>query len=217
MRGLIIGAGIPDPKHLALIHSWGRIKHIFVMSKVTPAPKKRKFNIHKTMRALHRDVGFLLIGMAIIYSLSGITMIYRDKGVFDVTNEYAEVLDPALKLQQVGQEIEKKNLKEVSADGAMLHFKQGTKTTGKYNSQTGETQWTAKEPPFVIKQFQKLHKAGSKDAQHWFSVIFGVLFLFLGISSFWMFKPGTRLFNRGVVLAILGIIGAIALLYSQTL
>lgn len=187
------------------------------MSDVTPAPQKRKFNSHKIMRALHRDVGFFLIGMVIIYSVSGITMIYRDKGVFDVTNEYAEVLEPSLKLQQVGQAIEKKNIKEVSSDGAIIYFKQSAKITGSYNRETGETQWTAQEPPFIIKQFNKLHKANSKNVQHWFSVIFGVMLLFLAISSFWMFKPGTRLFNRGVILAILGIIGAIALLYSQTL
>lgn len=37
-------------------------------------------NIHYWIRSLHRDIGFFLIGLTLIYVFSGILMIYRDTG-----------------------------------------------------------------------------------------------------------------------------------------
>lgn len=37
-------------------------------------------NIHYWIRSLHRDIGFFLVGLTLIYVFSGILMIYRDTG-----------------------------------------------------------------------------------------------------------------------------------------
>lgn len=37
-------------------------------------------NIHYWIRGLHRDIGFFLVGLTLIYVFSGILMIYRDTG-----------------------------------------------------------------------------------------------------------------------------------------
>jgi hypothetical protein len=34
----------------------------------------------------------------------------------------------------------------------------------------------------------------------------------MSVSAFWMFKPGTRLFSRGVYMAVAGIVAAVILL-----
>lgn len=39
--------------------------------------QKKKVSIQKLMRSLHRDIGFLLIGMTLIYCISGLLLIYR--------------------------------------------------------------------------------------------------------------------------------------------
>jgi hypothetical protein len=64
--------------------------------------------------------------------------------------------------------------------------------------------------------FTELHKTRSKDSahylSHYFTTIFGILLLFMSVSAFWMFKPGTKLFSRGVYMTIAGIVASIILL-----
>jgi len=43
---------------------------------------KGKKSINYYMRVLHRDIGFFIAGLLIIYALSGIVMIYRDTSYF---------------------------------------------------------------------------------------------------------------------------------------
>lgn len=40
--------------------------------------KKEKKSINHYMRSLHRDIGFFVIGLIVIYSISGVVLIYRD-------------------------------------------------------------------------------------------------------------------------------------------
>lgn len=40
--------------------------------------QKKKQNIYHIMRVLHRDIGFLTIGLTLVYALSGILLIYRN-------------------------------------------------------------------------------------------------------------------------------------------
>ena len=47
---------------------------------------------------------------------------------------------------------------------------------------------------------------------HYFTITFSVLLMFMCISAFWMFKPGTKLFSTGVWMTIAGIIASILLL-----
>ena len=37
-----------------------------------------KKSLNQLMRAWHRDIGFFIIGLVIIYALSGIALIFRD-------------------------------------------------------------------------------------------------------------------------------------------
>lgn len=37
-------------------------------------------DLHYRIRSLHRDVGFFLVGLTLVYVLSGILLIYRDTG-----------------------------------------------------------------------------------------------------------------------------------------
>lgn len=48
---------------------------------------------------------------------------------------------------------------------------------------------------------------------HWFTATYGFLLMFLALSSFWMYKPGNKLFIRGIVFAIAGVAASVALLF----
>ena len=41
--------------------------------------------IHYWIRSLHRDIGFFLVGLTLVYVLSGILLIYRDTGFLQST------------------------------------------------------------------------------------------------------------------------------------
>ena len=89
----------------------------------------------------------------------------------------------------------------IKTEGDVVYFKNGT-----YNKATGMVKYTDKALPLVLDKLTVLHKSSSKSFTHWFTIIFGVALLFLAISSFWMFKPGTSLFKRGILFTGIGLI-----------
>ena len=100
-----------------------------------------------------------------------------------------------------------KNLKVEKTENNILYFKDGT-----YDSVSGAVKYTTKEWYSLVKKITDLHKSNSKSIVHYFTILFSVLLLFMCISAFWMFKPGTKMFSSGVYLTIAGIIASILLL-----
>ena len=86
---------------------------------------------------------------------------------------------------------------------------------GTYDAVTGIAKYTTKEWYSWVHKVTELHKSNSKSIVHYFTVLFSVLLLFMSISAFWMFKPGTKLFSGGVRMTIAGIIGAVLLLLAH--
>ena len=97
-------------------------------------------------------------------------------------------------------------------DGRRVAFSSGAMARdGRYDRETGEVSYTAQQLPSLLEKLNALHKTGSGSPLHWFSVVYGVLLTFLAVSSLWMFKPATRPFRRGLVLAGVGFAAAAAL------
>lgn len=42
-------------------------------------------DIHYWIRSLHRDIGFFLVGLTLVYVISGLLLIYRDTGFLQTT------------------------------------------------------------------------------------------------------------------------------------
>ena len=162
--------------------------------------------MRKTMRDLHNNIGFFIVGLVVIYSLSGIVQTYRDTSFLkhDVKNE--KVIDKNLDAVDLGKAIKIKELKVEKTENGIMYFKQGS-----YNPQTGEAKYTTSELYGWIKPFTDLHKANSKNIVHYFTIVFAVALFFMCVSAFWMFKPGTKLFSRGVILTVVGIIASVVL------
>jgi len=73
--------------------------------------------------------------------------------------------------------------------------------------------YSEKVLPSFLEKFNNLHKKSSRDLTHLFSTIFGILLLFLAISSFWMYKKESKMFRRGLMLAGSGIVVTLILLF----
>ena len=102
-----------------------------------------------------------------------------------------------------------RRLEVVSDDGRTVLFSGAPAVrNGKYDRQSGAVSYTEQRLPAALEKLTQLHKSSSRDAIHWFVVLYGVLLTFLAVSSFWMFKPSTRQFRRGLVLAAGGVVAA---------
>jgi len=171
---------------------------------------KKSKSINYYMRSIHRDLGYFAFGLVVIYVLSGVALIYRDTDFLKREVTVERQLKPNLEIAEVGRELRMREVKVIKTEGDMITFQNGT-----YNKTTGDATFVAKEVMFPVNKFINFHKAISSKATHWFNLVFGGVFLFLAVSSLWMFKPNTRTFRRGMILVGVGIVFTIVLLLFQ--
>jgi hypothetical protein len=174
------------------------------MEKETSRPKR---NIRWYMRFLHNKIGFFIVGLVLIYGLSGIIQTYRDTELLKHEVMHEVQLSANLPVSELGPKLKLRDLKPLKTEGDIVYYKEGT-----YNASTGMAKYVTKEWYSWILPFTGLHKSSSKSIAHYFTTIFAIALLFMSISAFWMFKPGTKLFSSGVYLTIAGIVAAIILL-----
>src|SRR5664279_3981675 len=132
--------------------------------------KKPGKNLRYYMRFLHNNIGFFIVGLVVIYSLSGIIQIYRDTDFLkhDVYNE--KKLAPKLPAPQLKEVLRYRDFTIDKTEGNIVYFKNGT-----YNSVTGIANYTTKEWYGFIVPFTELHKTSSRGIAHYFTTIFGIL------------------------------------------
>ena len=174
--------------------------------------KKPAKNLRYYMRFLHNNIGFFIAGLVVIYSLSGILQIYRDTDLLKHDVVTQKKLDVNLAPDKLKEVLRLREFIVEKTAGTVLYFKDGN-----YNTATGMATLTTKEWYNWVLPFTELHKTRSEEPRHslthYFTTIFGILLLFMSISAFWMFKPGTKLFSRGVYMTIAGIAASIILLF----
>ncbi|KPH12539.1 PepSY domain-containing protein [Chryseobacterium sp. ERMR1:04] len=159
------------------------------------------------MRITHRYLGFFLAGIMAVYAISGVLLVYRDTDFLKKEKKYDKTVAKNLNEKELGKELKIKNLEIEKTEGEISTFKQGT-----YNAASGEAKYSKKELPFVLDKMTKLHKSQSKETLSPLNTFFGISLFFFVISSFWMFKPKTKAFKRGIIFTIIGLIVSIILL-----
>lgn len=175
------------------------------MKQNTNSPQR---NLRWYMRYLHNKIGFFIVGLIIIYGLSGLIQTYRDTDLLKHEVEREQQLQPNLSEAQLGPLLRLRDFKIIKMEGDVLHFQQGT-----YNQKTGLAKYAMKEWPAWIKALTDLHKTPSKGVIHYFTMLFAIALLFMSVSAFCMFKPGTKLFSSGVYLTVAGVVAALLLLF----
>lgn len=177
---------------------------------------KGKKTAHKSlayyMRILHRDIGYLMIGLTLVFSLSGVLLIYRQTDLLKSDTEVSKTLSGGLSAEELGKALHLRKIK-VSGDGGryLLFSSDPSVRDGKYDRENGSVTLIEKQLPPLLNKLNQLHKTRNSEAIHWFIVLYGVLLTFMAVSSLWMFKPSTRQFRRGLVFATVGFAFAAAL------
>jgi hypothetical protein len=168
----------------------------------------QKKSIIQLMRALHRDIGYLILGFVLIFSLSGVVLIYRNTEILKHNVTVERKLAPNLKNEEIAGELHLREFKVETEEGDIIYFKNGT-----YDRSTGLAVYTSKEIIFPFNKFIELHKTSGNNGTHWFTTIFGVLLLFMAVSSFWMYPVKSKKFLRGIILTGIGIVISLAILF----
>lgn len=170
--------------------------------------KQNKKSLQYYIRCLHRDIGFVLIGLTIIYALSGILLMYRTTGFLQTDTTVTQEVAKGLNGEKLGKVLGIRRFQEKQQNGDVIIFNEGS-----YNQATGIATYTKRSFPPLLEKFIKLHKLSSDSALHLLSLVYAVLLLFLALSSLFMFKPGTRPFGRGMSLTAVGMVLATGVLF----
>lgn len=160
------------------------------------------------MRITHRYLGYFLAGIMFVYALSGIVLIYRDQEFLKKDVAYHRSIPKNLTEKQLDKELRIKNFEVTETVNGIMYFKQGT-----YNITSGKADYVVKEYPYVLDKMVSLHKAKSEQPLSPLNTFFGISLLIYVITSFWMFRPKTTVFKRGMIFTALGLALGFLLLF----
>ena len=162
--------------------------------------------MQKIMRSLHRDIGFLTIGLTLVYALSGVLLIYRNTDFMKIDRVEEKQLATNLLGNELGPELRIRNFKVEREEGGVIYFKEGT-----YDAATGKSVVTRKVyiPPFD--KLVNLHKVTGTNKVSVVGLIYGLMLTFLAVSSLFMYKPGSKLSRRSLVMIAVSVAATIAI------
>ncbi|RXJ87382.1 hypothetical protein [Arcobacter sp. CECT 8985] len=182
----------------------------------------KKINVSQKFRQWHRDLGYLVIGITIIYSLTGIILTLRDLHFFEKDYIYISKIEKSSDLNKLKQNLQESfknkidSLKVIENTDKYIKY-QASKKKGKkeliYYKDTNEAQLTIKDYPAFIKTFIKAHKSKSKDRWSYLALAYSVILLFLAISAIFMVKGKNGFKKRGIYLTSAGILLVVLFLF----
>ncbi len=189
------------------------------MDVVTPAPKavpkKKKFAWRAWLRAIHRDVGYVAVGLTFIYALSGLAVNHITDWTdgdasfksYSHTHEFgplsgddqaiADDLRKRLAIKETPREVYRAapDQLDVLFDRRTLHA----------NPQTGSVIDEGQEPRFLLRIANWLHLNRGKKAWTYIADAYAGGLMFLALSGMFMIAGKKGLLGRGAILVLLGI------------
>ncbi|MFK2823089.1 hypothetical protein ACH5BK_08915 [Arcobacter sp. YIC-80] len=180
----------------------------------------------KKVRSLHRDLGYFVIGLTLIYAITGIVLSGRGLGWFKVEFEDYAVIQKNIAVDSFNDEFKKVvfqgkinevfpkssykdvkkhlNLKPTKQDDEVMYFKAWKSLKVKYEQKSGNLEVKYKGYPVALEVFVHAHKAKHDSAWFYLAIIYSVILSFLAISSFWMVKGKNGFKKRGVYFMLAG-------------
>ncbi|SDB36241.1 PepSY-associated TM region [Flavobacteriaceae bacterium MAR_2010_188] len=172
----------------------------------TNTPRKKSTGMW--MRIIHRYLGYFLAGIMLMYSVSGIVLIFRDTDFLKIEKVEESKIKSGLSSEEIGKTIRARNFKIEKEEGNLVYF-----NSGSYNRSTGELIQTKNELPFVLSKMTKLHKANTNSPLYFLNIFFGVSLLFFVISAFYMFIPKSDIFKKGLIFTAVGVVLTFILIF----
>jgi hypothetical protein len=171
--------------------------------------------IRKLLRILHRDFGYFIVGMTIVYGLSGIFLNHRhdfnpDYKIF-ITDFQVDISeksiltneDVKLVLESVNDDVVYKK-HYINNDGNVKVFIENGEAVINPRTGKGTMQYLQKRP--FIFSINRLHRATLGSVWKWVSDLMAVILIFVAVSGIFLLK-GKRGFSRwGWWLMIAGIV-----------
>lgn len=180
------------------------------MDKATRSSKRSKKGIRYWLRVVHRDLGYLLVGISVIYGVSGILLNHLGESDPAFKKEEKVIkISKALSHEQLkdywnAQADLPKLTKSLTVDEAHLKlFVKGG--IGIYNQRTGVVNYaTYKKRPFVY-WINKLHY-NTVNGWSYMADFFAGSLIFLALSGLFILKGKKGLSGRGKWLLLIGIL-----------
>ena len=192
------------------------------VAKIAIATKpKKKQHWRPWLRAMHRDIGYVVVGLTFIYSLSGLAVNHLTDWsdgdasfkTYSSTHEMgplsgddqaiADVLRRRLLIKETPREVYRQSPDELEIifDKRSLHA----------NTTTGHVVDEGQKPRFILRVANWLHLNRGKKAWTYVADAFAGALMILALSGMFMIAGKKGLIGRGAVLVGLGI--AIPVLY----
>lgn len=161
-----------------------------------------------TFRVIHRYLGFFLAGIMIVYAISGIVLTFRNTDYLKKEIHIEKTLKPNIAAEDLGRALEKGRFQVDKEEEDLMYFQGGT-----YNKKTGVAAYSEKKLPVLIARMNDIHKMHSGHPLFWLGIFFAVSLLFFAVSAFWMFRPTTSVFKKGMYFTLGGIALTLVLLF----
>ncbi|MFA5329123.1 MAG: PepSY-associated TM helix domain-containing protein [Prolixibacteraceae bacterium] len=172
-------------------------------------------NIRKSLRSLHRDFGYLVVGITFIYTVSGIAMNHRS----DWNPHYSVISEEMTVSPEDRTEFSKTEIIDflkafecepvykkhfvTKNNEVKIFVEEGTVI---YNPRLGKAELEIlRKRPFWF-QINKLHLAQTGQTWIWISDAMAVFLLFVAISGMFLLKGKFGIMRRGAWLTAIGII-----------
>jgi hypothetical protein len=178
-------------------------------------------NIRKSLRTLHRDFGYLVVGITFVYTVSGIALNHRTDWNPHYTLVSEDLTLPSSTQTIFSQDEINAMLKKFDYQAVYKkHFvtrnneikifvEEGTVM---YNPEQGKVELEIlKKRPFFF-QINKIHLAQTGQLWIWISDIMAVFLLFVAISGLFLLKGKFGLKGRGLWLTAIGIVIPLAII-----
>jgi uncharacterized protein len=158
-------------------------------------------------RVLHRDIGYLAVGITLVYALSGFFLSHKNIFSATITEEFAIEFpknlqgDDFMNHWNTNTSVTINHFKE--SDNQIKLFLEGG--TGRYDKSSGEVYYEIFKKRPIITFFNQLHN-NQKKGWIYIADIYAFLLIFLAISGLVMVNGKNGFLKRGVWLVTLGII-----------
>ncbi len=170
--------------------------------------------IRKWLRILHRDIGYLGVGLTVVFAVSGIAVNHINdwNPNYSIENSITKIdvvpnLDGEEMVKHVLNELkisEKPNGWHRTSPQRLQIFLEGI--TLDVNLKNGHIVQEKIEPRFMLRAFNILHLNEPKKAWTWFSDLYAVSLLFLAISGVFFLKGKKGWKWRGTWMVAIGVV-----------
>lgn len=182
------------------------------VSSPTPARVKRPFQLRPWLRAIHRDAGYLGVGLTLVYALSGLAVNHVadwDPSFRQVSKTH-RVAGPVptgaeasaqYVLSQLGIREAPREVYAAGDDSVDIVF---DRRTLHVTPSTGNVLEEGQSPRFLLRAANWLHLNRGKKAWTYVADAYAIVLLYLAISGLFMIPGRKGLLGRGALLAALG-------------